>query len=306
MEALASADDSMRMDNMESTLTTTTEPSNKASRLLLTLAPGTLVFKVLVCYVSDVLIRRIKEGAVITSDGVVKEACEICKIASEQDIMRMNSDGSSVDVPPQVGQRSNIMRRLVALCSVDYDSIMNESKALALFSAASVALRSRCKINLVHGFSAYSLISKELAEFVQKNNRYYAVLLQAREEDSEPMILMSHEQGILVACLCAIDEKGTANSDVKEKQQQRNTIPNCTCLSLSTLLDCLGEFDAGVKITDSLEQQRMKEIILRLGFLYYLLLMVGNFVAEGIRSVLEMHHPIRERVANSLGMGVAF
>jgi hypothetical protein len=165
------------------------------------------------------LIRRIKEGAVITSDGVVKEACEICKIASEQDIMRMNSDGSSVDVPPQVGQRSYIMKRLVALCSVDYDSIMNESKAFALFSAASVALRSRCKINLVHGSSAYSLISKELAEFVQKNNRYYAVLLQAREEDSDPMILKSHEQGILVACLCAIDEKGTANSDVKEKKQ---------------------------------------------------------------------------------------
>jgi hypothetical protein len=207
------------MDNMESTLTTTTEPSNKASKLLLTLAPGTLVFKVLVCYVSDVLIRRIKEGAFITSDGVVKEACEICKIASEQDIMRMNSDGSSVDVPPQVGQRSYIMKRLVALCSVDYDSIMNESKAFALFSAASVALRSRCKINLVHGSSAYSLISKELAEFVQKNNRYYAVLLQAREEDSDPMILKSHEQGILVACLCAIDEKGTANSDVKEKKQ---------------------------------------------------------------------------------------
>jgi hypothetical protein len=164
--------------------------------------------------------------------------------------------------------------------------MINKSNEPVLFSSASTALRNRCKIRLVHGSTISSLIGKELVQFVNETDRYYAVPLEARKEVGASLILQSFEQGILVACLCAIEANGSATSRVKEENQQQNSTPPCLWLSLSTLLDCLGEVDPCVKITGSEEQACILEIIQRLVTWDYLLILLirgKKYVAEGIR-----------------------
>ena len=115
------------------------------------------------------------------------------------------------------------MKRLEALCNIDLNSTTDKSNINALFSSASIALRNVSKIDLVHGSSASSSIGKDLVEYVKETGRFYPVLLEARTEAGASLILQSHERGILVAILSFIDEKGSANSRIKEKKKEKKT-----------------------------------------------------------------------------------